>query len=96
MKINSTKENGILTVELDGRLDTSTAPEFEEFLKENCDGVNAMTVNCEKLSYVSSAGLRVLLTVHKNMKDSLKLTNVGELVMEVFEMTGFATILNIQ
>lgn len=96
MKISFSKENNILNVTVDGRLDTSTAPEFEAFLKENCNGIDGMIVNCEKLAYVSSAGLRVLLTAHKNLKDSLKLINVGELVMEVFEMTGFATILNIQ
>ena len=96
MKIDFNKNEGILNVALDGRLDTTTAPELESFLCENYDGVTALVIDCEKLSYVSSAGLRVLLTAQKRMKGSMKLMNVCELVMEVFEMTGFADILVIE
>ena len=96
MKIDFNKNNTELTVAIDGRLDTTTAPELESFLNEQYNGVTAITVDCEKLSYVSSAGLRVLLTAHKRMKGAMKLTGVGELVMEVFEMTGFADILVIE
>ena len=96
MKLAFTKNNGIVTVALDGRLDTTTAPELETFLAENCADATALTLDCEKLLYISSAGLRVLLTNQKRMKGSMKLINVCELVMEVFEMTGFADILVIE
>ena len=96
MKIDFTKENGKLSVTVEGRLDTLTAPEFEGFLNENCSGIESLTINCESLAYVSSAGLRVLLSAHKRMKGAMKLTKVCELVMEVFEMTGFADILTIE
>ena len=96
MKIDFVKNNGVLNVALDGRLDTNTAPEFEAFLGENCNDVERMIIDCEKLIYISSAGLRVLLVAQKKLKNSMKLTNVCELVMEVFEMTGFADILVIE
>ena len=85
-----------MTVSLDGRLDTTTAPELESFLTKNYDGVTSLTFDCEKLVYISSAGLRVLLSNHKKMKGSMKLIKVSELVMEVFEITGFADILVIE
>ena len=96
MKIDLTKNNGILTVALDGRLDTTTAPELEKLLCENCADISLLVLDCEKLVYISSAGLRVLLANQKKMQGSMKLINVGELVMEVFEMTGFADILHIE
>ena len=96
MNIEFTKNNGILNIVPDGRLDTVTAPELDSFLAENGKDIEAIVIDCEKLLYVSSAGLRVLLSTHKKMKGSMKLTNVCELVMEVFEMTGFADILNIE
>ena len=96
MKINFNKSSDVLSIALDGRLDTTTAPEFESFLSENFNGTDALVIDCEKLVYVSSAGLRVLLAAQKKAKNSMKLTNVCELVMEVFEMTGFADILVIE
>ena len=96
MKIDFTKENGNLNVTLDGRLDTTTAPELESCLNQNYDGANALVFDCEKLAYISSAGLRVLLAAQKKTKGSMKLVNVCEPVMEVFEMTGFADILVIE
>ena len=96
MNIEFTKNEGILNVNLIGRLDTITAPELDEFLTSNLNGVSELTINCEKLEYVSSAGLRVLLAVHKKMKGALKLTSVQAAVMEVFEITGFADILVIE
>ena len=92
MKIDFIKNNDELTVEIDGRLDTTTAPDLESFLGENILGINSLIFDCEKLIYISSAGLRVLLTAHKRMKGAMKLINVNELVMEVLEMTGFADI----
>jgi anti-sigma B factor antagonist len=96
MKINFNNNNGILNVALDGRLDTTTAPELESFIGNNYDGTGYIVIDCEKLAYISSAGLRVLLATQKKTKGAMKLINVCELVMEVFEMTGFADILNIK
>ena len=96
MKIDFNKNVENLNVSLEGRLDTVTAPEFERFLNENLEGVAQLVIDCAKLAYISSAGLRVLLTAQKKMKGAMKLTNVCELVMEVFEMTGFADILVIE
>lgn len=92
MNIGFNKKDCELVVTLEGRLDTVTAPELEAFLSENYEGVTSLTFECEKLAYVSSAGLRVLLTAHKKMKGAMKLTGVSELVMEVLEMTGFADV----
>ena len=96
MKINSNNDNGILNIALDGRLDTATAPELEGFLDKNYSGAGSLVIDCEKLSYISSAGLRVLLSAQKKTHGAMKLTNVCELVMEVFEMTGFTDILVIE
>ena len=95
MKIDFTKNNGVLSIVLDGRLDTTTAPAFESFLGEHYDAKDSIVIDCEKLSYISSAGLRVLLGTQKKTNGAMKLINVCELVMEVFEMTGFADILDI-
>lgn len=92
MKIDFYNNNGEMTVSVDGRLDTVTAPELESFLCENYKDVTSIIFNCEKLIYISSAGLRVLLTAHKKINGKMKLVNVNELVMEVLEMTGFADI----
>ena len=83
-------------VSINGRLDTTTAPQFEEFIVENIPKMKTLTLDCAGLEYLSSAGLRVLLSAQKRLKDGMKLKNVCELVMEVFEMTGFADILNIE
>ena len=96
MKIDFNKNNGILNVALDGRLDTTTAPELDKFLGENYDTADSIVIDCKKLAYISSAGLRVLLSAQKKTKGAMKLVNVCELVMEVFEMTGFADILVIE
>ena len=92
MKLEFTKSNGVVTVSIEGRLDTVTAPELESALGDYYEGAESLVFDCEKLAYVSSAGLRVLLGAHKRMKGAMKLTGVGELVMEVFEMTGFADV----
>ena len=95
MEIIKTVNNDELVVSLNGRLDTTTAPELESFLSENLSGVNALTIDCQNLNYVSSAGLRVILGAQKKIK-GLVLTNVQPLVMEVFEITGFVDILTIK
>ena len=95
MKINFTNNGDVMDVSLEGRLDTTTAPEFDSFVK-GLEGVSALNINCEKLVYLSSAGLRVLLVAHKKFGGNVKLTNVCDLVLEVFELTGFADILVIE
>ena len=92
------KQNGTaLTIELEGRLDTTTAPELEKELNA-LGNVNELTLDFGKLEYISSAGLRVLLAAHKIMsrKGGMKVTHVNEIVREVFDVTGFADILDIE
>ena len=96
MKIDFNLNDMTLNLSLEGRLDTTTAPELESFLSKNLSDVAAVVIDCSKLEYISSAGLRVLLYAQKRTNGALKLTNVCELVMEVFEMTGFADILVIE
>jgi anti-sigma B factor antagonist len=98
LNITKKTENGKLTLALEGRLDTVTAPELEKEVKESLDGVNELEMDCSKLDYISSAGLRVLLSAHKVMtsKGGMKVTHVNEIVAEVFDVTGFADILNIE
>ena len=93
------KTNGTeLTVALTGRLDTTTAPELERELKENLDGVTALVIDMAALEYISSAGLRVLLSAQKIMgrQGEMKVTHVSETIMEIFEVTGFSDILTIE
>lgn len=92
MNIDFNIKDGELTVMIDGRLDTVTAPELESFLAKKYESTDTLIFDCEKLVYISSAGLRVLLTAHKRMKGAMKLIGVSELVMEVLEMTGFADV----
>ena len=98
MTITKTQNGTALTIALEGRLDTMTAPELEAELKKSLDGVETLNLDFSKLDYISSAGLRVLLSAHKLMsaKGSMKVTNVNEIVQEVFEVTGFADILTIE
>jgi anti-sigma B factor antagonist len=96
MEINKTVNLDTVTIALNGRLDTSSAPELEAYLNENVEENKKVIIDCKELSYVSSAGLRVFLSLQKKMKDLLKFVNVQELVMEVFEMTGFCDILTIE
>lgn len=87
-----------MTVALEGRLDTNTAPELEASLKEDLDGITDLVLNLEKLDYISSAGLRVLLSAQKvmNKQGSMTVKGANSVVMEVFEVTGFIDILNIE
>lgn len=98
MTITKNKNDNFLTLKLEGRLDTTTAPQLENELSENLDGVTELTIDFAELSYISSAGLRVLLATQKKMnkQGSMKLVNVNEIVMEVFEITGFVDILTIE
>ena len=98
MTITKQLNGDALTIALEGRLDTITAPDLEKELKDSLDGVNALTLDFAKLDYISSAGLRVLLSAHKALsrKGGMKVTHVSEIVNEVFEVTGFADILTIE
>ena len=98
MTINKMQEGTVLTVALEGRLDTTTSPELETELKGSLDGVTELIMDLEKLDYISSAGLRVLLWAQKTMNQngSMVVKNVSEVVNEVFEVTGFADILTIE
>ena len=96
MNIVKELEGTTLTVKLEGRLDTLTAPELEEDMQESLEGVNDLVVDLEALEYVSSAGLRVLLRLMKQMKQQMVIRNVSELVNEVFEVTGFSDIFTIE
>ena len=98
MTIHQEKNGNALTVALEGRLDTMTAPELEETLKEALTGVEALTFDFEKLDYISSAGLRVLLAAQKamNRQGTMKVTHVNEIISEIFEVTGFSDILTIE
>ena len=93
------KQNGSsLTIAVQGRLDTTTAPDLENEIKSSLDGVTELIMDFEKLDYISSAGLRVLLSAQKVMskQGSMKDIHVSDLVMEVFEVTGFTDILTIE
>ena len=85
-------------IELVGRLDTTTAPALDKTVNEDIADTRHLVINLKGLEYISSAGLRVLLSTQKKMQKlgSMKVTNVCEEVMEVFEMTGFADILTIE
>jgi len=98
MTINKTLNGSALTIALSGRLDTTTAPELEKELKTSLDNVSELIMDFSQLDYISSAGLRVLLAAHKAMsgKGAMTVTHVNEIVREVFEVTGFTDILNIE
>lgn len=98
MTINKVPEGEKLTVSIVGRLDTTTAPNLESEFKSSLDGVKELVIDMGGLEYISSAGLRVLLSAQKvmNKQGSMTLINVGDVVMEVFEVTGFSDILTIQ
>ena len=98
MTIKQKKDGSALTVALEGRLDTLTSPQLEAALKEALADVTALTFDFAALEYVSSAGLRVLLSTQKTMNAQGKMTvkNVNETVAEIFEVTGFSDILTIE
>ncbi len=98
LNIFPTVEDGKALVALEGRLDTVTAPELDETLKGLFESIDELTFDFGKLEYISSAGLRVLISAHKVMlrKGGMKLTNVNESVMEILSVTGFSDILTIE
>ena len=98
MTITKTQEGEALILALEGRLDTSTAPQLENELNSSLEGITLLTLDFEKLEYISSAGLRVLLAAQKTMnrQGQMVIKNVCADIMEVFEITGFSDILTIE
>ena len=95
MNLKRKTEKSAMTVVVNGRIDTAPAPEFEQGVKPYLDGVTELVLDFTGVNYVSSAGLRALLSLHKIMmkQGSMKLVNVNEEVCDVFEVTGFDEIL---
>ncbi|MGM9938055.1 MAG: STAS domain-containing protein [Candidatus Ornithomonoglobus sp.] len=98
MTINKNTEGTKLTYSIDGRLDTETAPQLEADLNKSVNGITELSFDFAKLEYISSAGLRVLLTAQKimNKQGSMVIRNVNDVIMEVFDVTGFSNILTIE
>ena len=98
LNIEKKKEGSKLELVLAGRLDTTTAPELEKELKASLDGVDELVFDMASLEYISSAGLRVLLSAQKimNKQGAMKVLHVNETIMEIFEVTGFSDILAIE
>ena len=97
MTINQNKNGSKLVLAVEGRLDTTTAPQLESEIKSSISGITELEFDFSKLDYISSAGLRVLLSAQKIMNKQGEMTIVGanDAIMEVFEVTGFVDILNI-
>ena len=96
MTIEKTINGTALTVAVAGRLDTITAPELDAVLKASLDGVTDLTLDIHALEYISSAGLRSLLSAHKKMRGAMTVCNVNEVNREIFEITGFTDILHFE
>lgn len=98
MVINRTNEGTKLTVSVEGRLDTTTAPELDKVLKESLSGIEVLIIDMVNLEYISSAGLRVLLSAQKimNKQGEMIVRNVCDTISEIFEVTGFSDILTIE
>lgn len=99
MTIKKTVDGDKLVLDLEGRLDTTTAPKLENELKVSLYDIKELTLDMENLEYLSSAGLRVLLSAQKQMQKqqgNMVIVNVNEIIMEVFEVTGFVDIITIK
>lgn len=98
MEIIKNSADCSLALALIGRLDTTTAPQLEEIIKNELEGVSALSLDFEKLEYISSAGLRVLLAAQKimNRQGDMVIRNANADIKEVFDITGFADILTIE
>lgn len=98
MDVEKQKDGKKLDIKLAGRLDTKSAPELKEALKDSLNDVEELTFDLSGLNYISSAGLRIILSAQKRMnkQGSMKVVNVQDIVMEVFESTGFVDILTIE
>lgn len=98
MQINKIKNENQLTLALEGRLDTTTSPALEEELNNSVDGITELVFDFEKLEYISSAGLRVLLAAQKkmNVQGKMVIKNVCSDIQEIFDITGFSDILTVE
>lgn len=98
MTINKKLDGTKLYADVSGRIDTVTVTEAEKIIKDGLDSVTELTLDFKNLDYISSAGLRLLLSLQKTMnaQGSMKIKNVNETVMEIFEVTGFSEILTIE
>ena len=98
LNIDKTQNGESAVFALEGRLDTLTVSELESAIKEALPGLTELTFDFEKLDYISSSGLRVLLLAQKAMngKGTMKVCKVSEAIMEIFEMTGFSDVLTIE
>ena len=98
LNITKSIENGKALFALAGRLDTTTAPGLEQEIKTSLDGVSELVMDMKELDYISSAGLRVLLSAHKvmNKQGSMTVKNANDTILEIFEVTGFSDILTIE
>lgn len=98
MNITKKRNGNSMILTLEGRLDTTTAPQLEEVISKELDGIESITMDFKQLDYLSSAGLRVILAAQKKMnkQGEMVIRHVNETIMEVFEVTGFSGILNIK
>lgn len=98
MTINKTKENDSLMIALEGRLDTLTAPKLDAEIQGALDGIKSLVFDFEKLAYISSAGLRILLSAQKvmNKQGTMVIKNAGPEIREIFDVTGFSDILTLE
>ena len=98
MNISIEKNNNLTVMKISGRLDTTTAPDLEKAINDEGEALTNLVIDFNGVNYISSAGLRVLLTAQKkmNVQGSMELINVCEDVMDILEMTGFADILEIK
>ena len=98
MTINKLKNGAKLTIAVEGRLDTTTSPALENEIKSRLEGITELVFDFEKLEYISSSGLRVLLAAQKEMNKcgNMKVIHPNEIVLEIFDVTGFADILDIE
>lgn len=98
LNIVKKQDGDTLTVKLDGRLDTNTAPDFQIEMEPLLNDISKLVLDFEKLDYISSAGLRVLLTFEQEMEEqekTLEVTHVNDIIHDVFDVTGFLDILTI-
>lgn len=98
MTINKKQNGNELTISLIGRLDTTTAPDLDDVVKKDLNGISDLVFDLEKLDYISSAGLRVLLSAQKimNKQGSMVVKNASEEIKEIFEVTGFVDVLSVE
>ena len=98
MEIKLDKKDSALTITLTERLDTVTSPDLEAVLQKELDGITDLTFDFDQLDYISSAGLRVLLSTQKKMlkQGEMRIINASPVIMEIFEVTGFSSIIEIR